>query len=202
MIVESLGFESHYDVLLFDSLHDRSPDYTFSFPRIASEIDVLSFETYVPGAKNCLLEIITGNGNVWTGKFERGPEGISGLYATSAQNTVLVVVEGQGYWVPTHEPASYKVVATIPIKQVIRVPGRDIILLVDFVRMEAYGPDGFLWQTKQLSWDGLQITEVNSTTTRGLAWDSPANAYVEFRVDTSTGAATGGSSPDHYAVTT
>lgn len=202
MNFESLGFESHYDVQLLDSLHGREPDHIFSIPRSLSESDVLSMETRAPGANACLLECIAGNGNVWTGRFERGPEGISGFYATPALNTVLFVIEGQGYWVPTLEPATYKVVATIPIKQVIRVPGRDIVLLVDFVRIEAYGPEGFLWQTKRLSWDGLQITEVNSMTIRGLAWDSPAYSHLEFSVDTSTGTATGGSSPEHYAAAT
>ncbi len=202
MNFETLGFECDYDVQLLGSLHGREPDYNFAFPRLTSEHGVLSFDTHMPGTNACILEVKTGNDNVWSGRFERVPEGISGFYATPARNTVLIVIEGRGYWVPTREPATYEVVATIPIRQVIRVPGRDIVLLVDFVRMEAYGPEGLLWQTNSLSWDGLQITEVNSTTIRGLAWDSPADSHVEFRVDTLTGVATGGSSPEHYAVTT
>ncbi len=202
MYFESLGFASHYDVQLLDSSYSRIPDYHFSLRRSPIGSDLLSFDTHVPGTNGCILEVVTGNGNVWTGKFERGPEGISGFYATPARNTVLIVIEGQGYWVPTQEPATYEVVATIPIRQVIRVPERDIVLLVDFLRMEAYGPEGLLWQTKRLSWDGLQITEVNSTTIRGLAWDSPADSQVEFSVDTSKGIVKGGSSPEHYAAAT
>jgi hypothetical protein len=202
MDFDDLGFASNYDVRVLDHAPTRPPDYCFELSRSPTEGGRLSFESQPRGANARLLEVVTSEGKVWTGRFEAGPEGLSGYFATPSPNTLFVVIQGQGYWIPTLQPASYEVVAAIPIKRVLRVPDRNIMLFIDFVRISAYGPDGFLWCTDDLSWDGLQITEVNTHSIRGLGWDSPADCHVEFSVDTSTGTATGGSSPRQYSKTT
>lgn len=199
MDFDDLGFASNYNVRLLDHAPARTPDYGFELTRTPTEGGQLSFESRSRGANARLLEIVTGEGNVWTGRIEAGPGGLSGFFATPSPNTLFIVVQGQGYWIPTLQPASYEVVAAVPIKQVLRVPDRDIVLFIDLVRVEAYGPDGVLWQTDCLSWDGVQITEVDARTIRGLGWDSPGDTHIEFNINTSTGISTGGSSPRHYS---
>jgi hypothetical protein len=202
MEFDNLGFRFNYDVKVLDHAPARVPDYCFEFSRRSIEGGRLSFETQPRGANARLLEVVTSEGKVWVGRFEAGPEGLSGCFATPSPNTLCIVVQGQGYWIPVLQPASYEVVAVTPIKQVLRVPDQDTMLFIDFVRVSAYGPEGFLWRTDDLSWDGVQITDVNARSIRGLGWDSPGDCYVDFSIDTSTGTATGGSSPRHYSKTT
>jgi hypothetical protein len=199
MDFDELGFASNYDVRLLDHALALGPDWSFELAREPAERGRLSFESQPGGAKARLLEVMTAEGKVWTGSFEAGPGGLTGYFATPSPNTLLVVVQGQAYWIPTLQPASYEIVPAVPIRRVLRVPDRDIVLFIDFVRISAYGPDGLLWRTNDLSWDGLQITEANARSIRGLGWDSPGNRHVEFSVDTSTGVATGGSSPRVYS---
>jgi hypothetical protein len=74
------------------------------------------------------------------------------------------------------------------------------MLFVDYTRIAAYGVAGFLWNTDELSWDGIELTEVETNLVRGLGWDSPAGRKVQFSVDLSTGSVAGGSSPAMYKV--
>jgi hypothetical protein len=109
-----------------------------------------------------------------------------------------VVVKGQGYWVPVLAPAKFELIRAIPIKQVIPVADRSILIFVSYTRLAAYGVGGFLWLTGDLSWDGLEITDVSSKAVLGIAWDSPTGRRVSFSVEVDTGKSEGGSSPEKY----
>jgi hypothetical protein len=134
----------------------------------------------------------------WTGKFEAGPGGISGLFGTPAPKTLCVIADGRGYWVPTAQPSRVAIVRSIPIKTVFPVHSRALLLFVDSTRLTAYGPDGFLWQTHDLSWDGLRVTAISAAQVEGVAWDAPRTEHVPFVVDLGTGESRGGSSPERY----
>ena len=95
-------------------------------------------------------------------------------------------------------PASYDMIRSIPIRDVLVVPEEPKLVFVDHTRLAAYGPRGFLWLTDDLSWDGLRVTDVTASMIRGTAWDSPANREVSFSVDTEDGASEGGASPARY----
>ena len=95
-------------------------------------------------------------------------------------------------------PATFELVRAIPIKEVIPVIERRVLIFVNFTRLAAYGVNGCLWRTGELSWDGLEIGEVGAKTVQGSGWDSPAGRRVPFCVDLDTGKAEGGSSPIRY----
>ena len=198
MELEDLGFPHYYSVRTPTQTTAQTTEYCFELTRLQTDKTKLSFETQPRGKNTRLVEVVTAEGKVWTGKFEVGDCGLSGFFATPSPDILFVVMEGQGYWVPTLDPESYEVVATVPINQVLRVPERQIMFFLDFTRVEAYGTKGFLWQSDSLSWDGLQITHVTNNCIRGLGWDSPADSHIEFDIDTSSGATKGGSSPQHY----
>jgi len=134
-------------------------------------------------------------GSAWTGSFEDGPGGCSGLFATPSPDTVCVVSKGQGFMVNVNQPERWETVRSIPIKSVLSIPQYSVLIFVDYTRLSAYGEKGLLWVTTDLSWDGLQITSVDGNKVQGTGWDAPQDSEVVFVVDIKDGSSTGGSSP-------
>jgi len=145
--------------------------------------------------KELLLGVTPLHGKPWAGRFQSGPEGVDGLFATPRDDTLCVVVKGRGYWVRVLEPTAYELVRVVPIKKLLRVPNRDILLFMSYTRIAAYGRDGLTWVTEDLSWDGLEITDIGETSITGTAWDSPKGRHASFLVNLETGASEGGASP-------
>lgn len=195
--IQRLGFDSDYEVRCIADTAGRSPDYEFARTPAPASPGNLVWD--VGGAAGALqFEITNAAGRVWIGRACAGVGGLSGVFATPAPNVVCVVAAGDGFWIPTDHPESYQVVSCDPVKLIARVPARDLIICADFTGIAAYGPTGRCWMTKQLSWDGIDISEVTSLLIRGLAWDAPKERHVEFEVELGSGKVRGGSSPDHY----
>jgi hypothetical protein len=149
-------------------------------------------------AQHVVLEVTPEGGEQWIGEFWGGEEGLDGMFATPNADALCDVVKGQGYSVPVREPTAFDVVRSIPIKRVLAVQNPAALLFVSYTRLSAYGPQGFMWMTEDLSWDGLEILDIAAGTIRGTGWDSPAGRNVSFSVDIATGKAEGGSSPAKY----
>jgi hypothetical protein len=189
-----LGFEASYSVERLDG-RPRGSVREFRQPRHGAEAGELVLET---GSEYLWFAVTPADGESWVGGFECGPGRLTGLFAAPSPEVVCVVAKGQGFWVPVLAPADYEIIRSIPIQEVLAVPGKRILVFIDYTELEAYGPGGFLWRTERLSWDGLKVTEVTAEMIRGTAWDSPANREVPFSVDTENGASEGGSSPAKY----
>src|SRR5258708_1511711 len=101
MDFDDLGFASNYEVRVLEHAPARPPDYCFGLIRRPTEGGRLSFESPPRGANCRILEVLTGESRAWTGRFEAGPGGLNGLFATPSPNTLFVVIQGQGYWIPT-----------------------------------------------------------------------------------------------------
>jgi hypothetical protein len=149
-------------------------------------------------SQHLVLQVTPDGGGQWVGEFWGGAEGLDGVFATPNADTLCVVVKGQGYWVPVRAPTAFDVVRSIPIKRVLPIRSPAVLIFVSYTRLSAYGPQGFMWTTEDLSWDGLEILDVGAGTVRGTAWDSPAGRDTPFSVDIATGKAEGGSSPAKY----
>jgi len=200
MELDRLEYWNNYDVNVL--LAEPAPANTHSFfpKRVPpSEAGELALEIPTNKSDWLFLKLQDYEGGSWTGEFEPGVEGISGLYATPSESVLCIVTRGQGYWVPVCTPQTYEVIPSTPIKKVIAVPEAELMIFVDFVRLTAYNADGFAWQTDSLSWDGLKIVEVLRHEINGVAWDAPDNKEVPFSVDVKNGSHTGGSSPETYA---
>jgi hypothetical protein len=195
MHLETFGFVTNY--VAEEKPHSR-PSITFHSPRAQTAREGLVLET-ATGPK-VRVEVVTGKGDVWVGEFEAGPGGLSGLFATPCPDDLCVVNAGYAYRIPTPTPSRYDLIPAIPVKNVLRVPRKDVLVFVDYVRLTALGPAGLLWQSADVSWDGIKLLEVSSAFIRGLGWDSPGDRDVEFVVEVETGHTEGGSSPNTYCV--
>jgi hypothetical protein len=193
---ETFGFATAYDL---GALPDWSGSGVHQFQR-QQQLPATGALVWNPPSKHrdVLIEVTPDVGDSWVGCFHAGLEGVTGIFATPSPQKSCVVVAGEGYWVTARSPSDYEIVRCVPIKIVRAVPEKGVIVFGSFTDLAAYGAMGLLWETPQLSWDGLKITEVTEKQIRGLAWDSPANREVPFVVDVETGRHQGGSSPEAY----
>jgi len=155
------------------------------------------------GRDGLLLRMVPtdGAGEAWLGTFAAGSftSGVTGIYACPDPDSIAVVLDGEGYYVSASNPAAWEEIKVAPIVEVRIIVDPQMLLLVDYTRISAYGEQGHIWTTERLSWDGLRITETNDQWIRGIAWDSPQQRDVEFIVDIQTGRHTGGSNPNLFA---
>ena len=192
MRIEALGFTTYYDAEVVAGVTGARSVHRFDWKRAQPEPGALVWDT---PSGSMLVKVVPYEGDPWIGEFAEGLGGVSGLFATPSPTTLCVVSRGQGYWVPVLAPSDFKEVRCCPIKSVFVVPERNIVVFASYTELSCYGPDGFLWMTDRLSWDGLKITDITPQEIRGLAWDSPENKEVEFVVDIETGKHQGGASP-------
>ena len=85
-----------------------------------------------------------------------------------------------------------------PIVHAFRVPFKEVLVFAGFTQMVAYGPQGLLWVSENLSWDGLNVTEVTQDVIKGTGWDSPADAWVPFVIWVDDGRSEGGAASDRF----
>jgi hypothetical protein len=75
---------------------------------------------------------------------------------------------------------------------VLAVPGSvDLVLCDQGLCLLRLGPDGVVWRTRRLAWDGLHALRVEGDTIVGEAWDLQ-DVWVAVSVTLATGEATGG----------
>jgi hypothetical protein len=191
-------FSVNYEVDTYPDGLGADPNYTFGLSDDASG-GVLSY-TQREQSKN--IGVLHHSGFRWTGLFQAGGGGISGVYSTPSPDHVCVVVAGEAYWVDAMEPQKYEVIGTMPARIIYPIKALEVLIFIDFVRVVAYGRNGLLWTTSDLSWDGIDDTSVEGSFLRGTAWDAPNDQKVPFSVDLRTGETEGGSSPDSYGLRT
>jgi hypothetical protein len=195
VLLTTSGFDANYRV---DRVNGPAPIGVSEFRRpdlVTKPAAGIELHT---AAQKVVFKVTPEVGEQWIGEFWGGAEGVDGVFATPNADTLCIVVKGQGYWVPVREPTAFDVVRSIPIKRVLPVQNPAVLIFVNYTRLSAYGPQGFMWTTEDLSWDGLEILDVAAGTVRGTAWDSPAGRDTPFSVDIATGKAEGGSSPAKY----
>ena len=61
------------------------------------------------------------------------------------------------------------------------------------IALARFGPDGIVWHTRRLSWDGFDQLRIVHGEVTGVAWSPLDDEWQPFRVDLSTGRSTGGS---------
>lgn len=194
MFLSDNGFSSNYVVGLPLS---KSPSNSFRFYRKNEHNEKTAIELDT-GGRDVLLEVRPAVGEPWVGHFKGGPEGLSAVLPTPNSNVVCVIIDGQGYWVPVDDPKSYMVIDAVPIKRVITIDTKQLLIFVDFTRLTAYDEKGFSWTTNDLSWDGLDIKLITDDQIQGVGWDAAIGEEVKFCVNTLSGESEGGSSPEMY----
>ena len=126
-------------------------------------------------------------GSEWVGNFQPGISSVSEVLVHPDRLHAIVIARGQAYVVSV---GSRQLVSTFggDITAVLRVPGDStIIFALSGVRFEALGPDGILWKTSRISWDGFQNLRFAAGALVGEAWSAIEQEWYPFRVDLANG---------------
>jgi len=179
-VFESLGFPSAYQARVLEREPPGARPHYFTVARMST--------AYLQGL---VVEVAPHDAEPWVGVFagvnRRYP---SGVYASPMPDRVIVVCEGAGYLVPVHRPTAFESLATLPVREVRRISGAELLLLVGVQDLVAYGPDGLLWRVERLSREELTVESVDPAVVRGSATTDEGTAA--FQVDARTGAVIGG----------
>jgi hypothetical protein len=105
---------------------------------------------------------------------------------------MCAVAGGYAYVVDTREPKSCTQVAMKPVAAVYVAAQAGLLLFVGFHTIMAWGAQGLAWETARLSWEGVQVADIEGWTLQGSGWNMPSDKEVPFAVDLRTGEHTGG----------
>jgi len=145
------------------------------------------------GAVGFLVKIWPLESEPWIGNFSNsGFELKQEVFATPNENWICINAHGVVYLVNTLKPVEYIKIPIIPVVDILISKNSGYLLLIGFTDIALFDLNGLRW-VKEVSADGIKITEIGNERISGTAWDPPKNKYTEFVVDVLTGELSGGS---------
>ena len=166
-----------------------TPARSYIWPmRIAGEEEALA-----RGAVNVMVRPESGTSFLVTAAIGfKDPAMPTGIYGCPQSDQICIAAGGYVYLANVADPETVTLLDMKPVVQVMEVEEAELLLLIGFTDILGWGPDGKAWQTRRLSWEGLQVTGVLGGSLHGSGWDLMKDAEVAFEVDLRTGEATGG----------
>ena len=138
------------------------------------------------------MEFTTATGERWVGNFQPGLGGIDDALPHPDGHNVLVVSAGFGWLVDPNRRETSEV--GDGIDGIWSVSGPEGLVMsrqgLAFVR---HGPEGRIWHTRRISWDGFKDVQLSSTEITGLTYTPWEPEWTPFTVDLKTGRVEGGS---------
>lgn len=121
----------------------------------------------------------------------------TGLFSCPNPRDLCAVAGGYAYVLDTAAPQRATHVPLQPVVEVLPLAAQRLLVFVGFHALVAWGADGLAWQTARLSWEGIRVTglrmDANGTDAlHGFGWNMNTDREVEFAINLSTGAHTGG----------
>lgn len=165
------------------------PRRQFVYPKQAEEVERGALEVMVmpAGAEGFLATFALGFAD------EAAP---TGVWSCPDAEWLCAVSGGYAYLVNTQQPEEFAQVEYKPVLEVRALKEQGLLLFAGHHALAAWGAKGPAWQTRRLSWEGVQITGVEGRWLRGVGWDLMTDRDVPFRVDLETGEETGESVED------
>ena len=169
-----------------------APARQFVFPRaVPGEEDALA-----RGALQLMVRPVRGGAFLATCALGfRDPILPSGTWSCPNPDDLLAIAGGYGYLVRTSAPEAALHLPLRPITAVLSVPDAQLLLLSGFHQVIAVGPEGVLWESARLSWEGVTLQNVRGGTLHGTGWNMQTDREVPFALDLQTGRHSGGGFP-------
>ena len=147
------------------------------------------------GHEGVVVEFLSSDGTAWTGNFAPGYGGPTTVLPHPDGHNVLVLARGD-VWVvnPSTRQASLQDVGAIDYWEVMNPSG--FVFSLHGLEFWRLSPDGVLWHTRKLSWDGFCDLAIIDNKLVGQAWNAVDDKWVRFEVDLDTGRSIGGAFDD------
>ncbi|MBC7528868.1 MAG: hypothetical protein H7308_15140 [Chthonomonadaceae bacterium] len=134
-----------------------------------------------------LVSVEPDIGERWMGTFAWGDYEYTQVCACPDPNFVCVIAEGAAYFVDVRDPSQFYIPGVFPVTQLLAVPERSQLLLVDFTTRLCVGKTGVEWTTAQISSDEVKIEEVTGKVCRLRGWEAGLNREIYVEIDLDTG---------------
>jgi hypothetical protein len=126
----------------------------------------------------------------WVGNFEPGLHGID-LVSPHPNGQDVVVVASGDLWVVKPGGRTAHLCPPPAITAALDVYDPDgWVFSRQGLALARFGPEGLIWHTRRLSWDGFDQLEVADERVTGFAWC--LDAWLPFHVELSSGRSEGG----------
>lgn len=83
-----------------------------------------------------------------------------------------MISSGAGYIVRVDNPSDWQSVRSIPVCDARAILDKRLLVLSDFTKLVAYGVDGLKWESRKVSSDGIQITDITEGHLGLVGWDA------------------------------
>ena len=146
------------------------------------------------GREGVMVEF-DSRGALWVANFQPGLEGLTVVYPHPNGHDAVVIASGDLWVVNPEERSAQRLLPAIDMALEVQDPNgwvfsRQGIALVRF------GPEGLIWHTRRLSFDGFDQLRIEGDEVRGLAWSPVGDTWRAFQVDLRTGRSSGGTYPE------
>lgn len=111
----------------------------------------------------------------------------TGVWSCPDPQWLCALAGGYAYLLNTANPATWEMIEYRPVLAVTPLHSQQLLLFSGHHSLMAYGPQGKVWETLRLSWEGIQILEIREASLTGLGWDLMTDQEFEFEVDLRTG---------------
>lgn len=122
----------------------------------------------------------------------KDPSMPTGVQACPNRGELCVLAGGYAYLAHATRPEQVTLLAMKPVVSVYPATEAALLLFIGFQTVLAWGRDGFAWESRRLSWEGVRLDMVDGSSATGFGWDLLADREVGFRLDLKTGTHTGG----------
>lgn len=147
------------------------------------------------GKDGILVKVIPNHAKAWIGTFAKGniaSNSLNCILSWVNPDKICIVSLGTGFVVDINSPEKYDELDIDPIFYATSIPERELIIFAGYTYISAYNNEGLFWETERISFDDLQVTNVDDSFITGTYFDIRNNDRSEFKVDLSNGKVTGG----------
>lgn len=142
-----------------------------------------------------VVEFTGIGGGEWVGTFQRAIGNKDAvLFTPSRTDQAIVVAGGMGYVVELETRTLVRSFGGA-LNDLFYLPERESVIFGNGLWFECEGPEGLVWRTPRLSWDGTENVRIEGPLLRGSAFDVNDQAWHPFAVDLESGDVEGGAKP-------
>ncbi len=143
------------------------------------------------GHEGIAVEFETETGT-WVANFRPGLGGLNLVRLHPNDRDAVVIAEGDLWIVNLQLRSAELLLPAVDAALEVHDPN-GWVFSRQGLALARLGPDGLIWHTRRLSWDGFDKLRIVGDEIRGLAWEPGDDEWFAFRVDLNTGRSSGGS---------